>query len=260
MLYSSDALFITLSLCVLAPLGLPAVLYGNEHRRGDEGKSLVSASSSRVGKGEGRSPGTIEPLSIIPACSILWDCLGGWDGKESACSAGDLGSNLGDPSEKGMATHSSLLAWRDPRTEEPVGLQSTGSQRVGQWATDASIHFLFWNILCKGLLSCLAKVGGFSQFSSVAQSCPSLRNYMDCSKPCLPVYRQLPELTQTLVHWVSDAIQPSHDLSSLLPPAFNLSQHQGLFNWVSSSQQVAKVLEFQLQHQSFKWIFRTDFH
>ena len=64
--------------------------------------------------------------------------------------------------------------------------------------------------------------------------------------------------TQTHVHWVRDAIQPSHSLSSLSPPALNLSQHQGLFQWVSSSYQMAKGLEFQLQHQSFQWIFRTD--
>ena len=75
----------------------------------------------------------------------------------------------------------------------------------------------------------------------------------------LPVQHQLPEPTQTHVHWVSDAIQPSHHLSSPYPPSLNLSQHQGLFKWVSSSHQVAKVLEFQLQHQSFQWIFRTDF-
>ena len=68
-----------------------------------------------------------------------------------------------------------------------------------------------------------------------------------------------PEFTQTHVHWVSDTIQPSHPLSSPSPPALNLSQHQGLFKWVSPSHQVAKVLEFQLQHQSFQWIFRTDF-
>ena len=74
-----------------------------------------------------------------------------------------------------------------------------------------------------------------------------------------PGHQQLPEFTQTHVHRVSDAIQPSHPLSSPSPPAFNLSQHQGLFQWVSSSHQVAKVLEFQLQHQSFQWIFRTDF-
>ena len=72
-------------------------------------------------------------------------------------------------------------------------------------------------------------------------------------------YRQLPAFTQTHVHWVIDAIQPSHPLSSPSPPAFNLSQHQGLFKWVSFSHQVAKILEFQLQHQSFQWIFITDF-
>ena len=64
----------------------------------------------------------------------------------------------------------------------------------------------------------------------------------------LPVHHQLPEFTQTHVHWVSDAIQPSHPLSSPSPPALNLSQHQGLFKWVSSLHQVAKVLESQLQH------------
>ena len=73
------------------------------------------------------------------------------------------------------------------------------------------------------------------------------------------VHYQLLELTQIHAHWVGDAIQPSHPLSSPSPPAFNLSQHQSLFKWVSSSHQVAKVLEFQLQHQSFQWIFRTDF-
>ena len=97
------------------------------------------------------------------------------------------------------------------------------------------------------------------QFSSVTQLCPTICDPMDCSTPVLPVNRQLPEFTQTHVRWVSDAIQPSHPLSSPSPPAFNLSQHQGLFKWVSSSHQVAKVLEFQLQHQSFQWISRTDF-
>ena len=69
----------------------------------------------------------------------------------------------------------------------------------------------------------------------------------------LSFYHQLPELTQTHVPWVGDTIQPSHPLLSPSPPAFNLSQHQGLFQWVSSSHQVAKVLEFELQHQSFQW-------
>ena len=78
-------------------------------------------------------------------------------------------------------------------------------------------------------------------------------------QPGLPVHHQLPELTQTHVRWVIDATQSSHPLSSPSPPAFNLTQHNGLFQWVSSSQQVAKVLEFYLQHQSFQWIFRMDF-
>ena len=94
------------------------------------------------------------------------------------------------------------------------------------------------------------------QFNSVTQSCPTLCEPMDCSMPGLPVHHQLPEFTQTHVHWVSDAIQPSHPLLSPSPPAFNHSQHQGLFHWVSSSHQVVNVLE--LQHQSLQWIFSTD--
>ena len=97
------------------------------------------------------------------------------------------------------------------------------------------------------------------QFSSVAQSCLTLCDPMDCSTPGLPVHHQLPEFTQTHAHWFGDAIQPSHPLLSPSPPAFSLSQHQGLFKSINSSHQVAKVLEFQLQHQSFQWIFRTDF-
>ena len=97
------------------------------------------------------------------------------------------------------------------------------------------------------------------QFSSVAQSCLTLCDPMDCSTPGLSVHHQLPEFTQTHAHWVSDAIQPSHSLSSPSPPAFNLSQVQGLFQWVNYLHQLAKLLEFQLQHQSFQWIFRTNF-
>ena len=82
---------------------------------------------------------------------------------------------------------------------------------------------------------------------------------MDCNMPGLPVHHQLSELTQTHVHRVGDAVQPSYPLSSPSPPAFNLCQHQGLFQSVSSSFQVAKVLEFQLQHQAFQGILRTDF-
>ena len=90
------------------------------------------------------------------------------------------------------------------------------------------------------------------QFSSVAQLCPTLCNPMNHSAPGLPIHQQLPESTQTHVHWVGDAIQPSHPLSSPSPPALNLSHHQGLFKWVSSFHLVAKVLEFPLQHQSFQ--------
>ena len=95
-------------------------------------------------------------------------------------------------------------------------------------------------------------------FSSVAQSCPTLCDPINCSTPGLPVHHQHPESTQIHVHWVGDAIQPSHPLSSPSPPALNLSQHQGLFKWVSCLHQVAKGLEFQLQHQSFQWTPRTD--
>ena len=84
------------------------------------------------------------------------------------------------------------------------------------------------------------------QFSSITQSCPTLCNAMNHSTPGLPVHHQLPELTRTHIHWVSDAIQPSHPPSSPSPPAPNPSQHQSLLQWVNSSHEVAKVLEFQL--------------
>ena len=96
------------------------------------------------------------------------------------------------------------------------------------------------------------------QFSSVAQSCPTLCDSMNRSTPGLPVHHQLPEFTQTHVHRVGDAIQPSHPLSSPSPPASNPSQHQSLFQWVNSSHEVAKVLEFQLQHHSFQRNPRAD--
>ena len=97
------------------------------------------------------------------------------------------------------------------------------------------------------------------QFCSVTQLSLTLCKPMDCSTPGFPVHHQLPEPSQTHVHPIGDVIQPSHPLSSPSPPTFNLSQHQGLFKLVSSWHQVAKVMEFQLQHQSFQWIFRTDF-
>ena len=95
------------------------------------------------------------------------------------------------------------------------------------------------------------------QFISVTQSCLTLCDPMDCSMPGFPVHQQLMELTQTHVHRVGDAIQPSLPLSSP-SPAFNISQHQGLFQWVNTLHEVAKVLEFQLQHHSFQWTPKTD--
>ena len=129
-----------------------------------------------------------------------------------------------------------------------------------------SLKWRQWQCLCtefRGLnkiTSFTVSVLGFSsvQFISVAQSCLTLCDPMNLSTPGLPVHHQLPEFTQTHVHPVGDAIQPSHSLSSPSPPAPNPSQHQGLFQWVSSSRAVAKVLELQLQHQSFQWTPRTD--
>ena len=92
--------------------------------------------------------------------------------------------------------------------------------------------------------------------SSVTQSCPTFCNPMDCNMPGFPVHHQLPEFAQTHVHWVGDAIQPSHPLPPSSPFAFNLSQHQGLFQWVGFWHQAARVLE--ILHQSFQWIFRVD--
>ena len=115
-----------------------------------------------------------------------------------------------------------------------------------------------WKRLALKIMPEFFSGGKYESVSLVAQSSPTFCDLMDCSTLGLPVHYQFPEFAQTHVRWVGDAIQPSHPLSSPFPPAFNLSQHQGLFKWVSSSHQVAKVLEFQLQHQSFQWTPRTD--
>ena len=96
-------------------------------------------------------------------------------------------------------------------------------------------------------------------FSSVTQSCPTLCDPMDCSTTGYPVHHQLPELKETHVHWVQDAIQPTHPQSIPFSSCIQSFPASGSFLRVSSSHQVAKVLEFQLQHQFFQWIFRTDF-
>ena len=191
-----------------------------------------------------------------------------------------------DPLEEGMATHSSICAWRIPWTKEPGWLQSMGLHGVGHnwgdlactYASPISSHpsstqkqedlRLVMGRKGTGRLGkenqrLLEGCSGCSwptsvQFSSVAQSCLTLCDSMNCSMAGLPVHHQFPECTQTHAHRVSDAIQPSHPLSSPSPPALNPSQHQDLFQWVNSSHEVAKVLEFQLQHQSFQWTPRTD--
>ena len=95
------------------------------------------------------------------------------------------------------------------------------------------------------------------QFSLVSQSCPALCDPTDFKLPGFSVHPQLPELTQTCIHWVGDTIQPSHPLLSPSPPAFNLSHYLVLFQWVSYSHQVAKGLQF--HHQSFQWMLSTNF-
>ena len=141
---------------------------------------------------------------------------------------------------------------------EPTSLASPAL--VGSIFTTVPPKSDFYCILVHN--NCLLKKyllqGWINQFSLVTQSCLTLWDPMDYSTPGLLVHHQLPEFTQIHAHWVSDAIQPCHPLSSPSPAAFSLSQHQGLFKWVSSSHEVAKVLEFQLQHQSFQWTLRTD--
>ena len=131
----------------------------------------------------------------LPAIQETWIWSLGWE----------------DPLEKKMTTHSSILAWRIPWTEEPGKLQFSSVQSL-----------------------------------SHVQLCDP----MDCSTPAFPVLHQFLELAQIHVHWGCDTRQPPHPLLSPSPPALNLSQHQGLFQWVSSSHQVTKVLEIQLQQQS----------
>ena len=110
------------------------------------------------------------------------------------------------------------------------------------------LHFFFRHMACRILASCCC--------CSVTKSCPTLCDPMDCSTLSFLVLHYLPEFAQTHACWVCDAIQRSHPLLHPSPPALNLSQHWGLFQWVSSSHQVAKVLELQLWHQSFQWIFK----
>ena len=145
-----------------------------------------------------------------------------------------------DPLEEGMAAHSSIPARRIPWTEEPEGLQSTGLQRVGHKWSDLALTQVIWTPL-----------------SSVQFSRSVVSNSLQCHEsqharpPCpSPTPRVYPNPCPSS-RWCHQAIS-----SSVVP--FSSCPHQGLFQWVNSSHQVAKVLEFQLQHQSFQWTPRTD--
>ena len=131
----------------------------------------------------------------------------------------------------------------------------------GQTQIDLSVLQAMFSCLPLQARVCeiLSYVSHWKQLSLFSQSCLTLCDPMDCSTPGFPVLHCLLEFAQTHVCWVGDAFQLSHPLLLLSPPALNLSQHQGLFQWVSSSHQEAKVLELQPQHQSFQWIFRLDF-
>ena len=140
-----------------------------------------------------------------------------------------------------------------------AGGKKKKSWNGNHWTQDPGFHWRGLDVLLRVRVSAVsAELGAwgwavgealpnsFCCCCSLAQSCPPLFDTMD-----FPVLHHLPEFAQTHVHWVGDAIQPSHPLSSPSPPAFNLPQHQGLFQSVSCSHQVAKVLE--LQHQAFQW-------
>ena len=136
-----------------------------------------------------------------------------------------------DPLEKGMA----ILAWRIPQTEEPSRLLSMGS------------HYEPLSNIWQCFLKCLKMYTLFRH--SVTKLCSPLHDPMNCSTPGFPVLHYLPEFALTHVHWVHDAIQPPHPLSSPSPLALSFSQHQGPFQWIGSSHQVAKVLKLQLHRQ-----------
>ena len=156
-----------------------------------------------------------------------------------------------------------------------IGLFRMLSYLFKEYKINNSLHSLntfgrYWHIsfhnteshspVCLEILKCINGLISKILFAVVVQSlsCVQFFETPGLQHTRLPFLHYLPEFVQTQVHWVSDAIQPSHPLLTPSPPAFNLSQHQGLFQGVSSSYQVAKVLELQLQHQSFQWIFWVD--
>ena len=153
---------------------------------------------------------------------------------------------------------------------DPIDCSPPGSSiheilqaRILQWVAMPSSRESSWPRIEPTYLMSPALAGGFFTTSATSvQFTHSLVSYSlwptDCSTPGFPVHHQLQELVQTHVHWVGDAIQPSHLLSYPSPPAFNLSQQQGLFQWVNSLHRVARIMGLELQHQSFQWVF-SDF-
>ena len=157
-----------------------------------------------------------------------------------------------DCSSPGSSVHGILQARILEQIVIPFSRGSSWPRDQTQASCIAGRFFTIW--ATRELHPCLFR--GFSSIQLLSRVW--LSNPMDCSRPGFLVHHQF-LLTQTHDHWVSDVIQPSHPLLLPSPPAFNISQHQDLFQWVSSLHQVAQVLEFQLQHQSFQWILRTDF-
>ena len=154
-------------------------------------------------------------------------------------------ANVGGPGDVGLIPGSG----KSPGVGNDNPLQysclENSMEREAWWATVHKVTKSWTWLSTHALLA-------YYQFSSVTQSCLALCDPMNCSTPGLPVHHQL------IIMVVNNAMQPSHPLLSPSPPPFNLSQHQDLFQCVSSSHKVTRVLEFQLQHQSFQWIFRTD--
>ena len=165
------------------------------------------------------------------------------------------------------ALEASLMLFPSPYTLEITTLLTFITVSYCKWSR--IVHTLFCGCFHSTFCSCDSSTlqHVFSLHYNIllylllfnAKSCPTLCDLMNFSAPGFPVLHHFPEFAQTHVHWVSDAIQSSHLLLLPSPPILNLSQRQGLFQWVISSYQVAKVLEFQLRHQSFQRIFRVDF-
>ena len=160
--------------------------------------------------------------NFTPLCEIQWCMIGSFFSKKQQC-----------------------LTNCSP--SDPRGLHYALSEPTNVIYLPLSLYCIYTN--CAKVM-----VVNSVQSLSPIQFC----NPMNRSRPGLPVHHQLPEFTQTHIHWVSDAIQPSHPLSSPSPPAPDPSQNQSLFQWVNSSHEVAKVLEFQLQHHSFERNTRAD--